>query len=161
MKIKSLFAIILCLVLSLSFVACGDEATAKDVDLSEVMTEVNTKYGLSDDNMSTISDLDTLELYYGIKAEDVKQYAAETTKTPASDATEIILVEATDAEAAKRVKECLEKEYNRLASNSASYSPELLDVVGASKVETVGNFVTLIVHEQAKEVTETVNGFIH
>ncbi len=160
MKIKSLFAILLCLVLSLGLVACGGETAEKNVDLNAVMTEVNNKHGLSSENMNTISDAETLELYYGIKAEDVKQFAVTTTKTPATDATEIILVEAKDADSAKRVKEALTNEYNRLASNSASYSPELLDVVSNSKVETVGNFVTLIVHAQAKDVTETVYSFL-
>ncbi len=160
MKIKSVIALVLFIVLSLSLVACGGDSSAKEADLSAVMAEVNTTYGLTDDTMNTIADLDTLELYYGIKADDVKQFAAESTKTPATDATEIILVEATDADAAKRVSDALTNEYNRLASNSASYSPELLDVVSSSKVETVGNYVTLIVHSEAKEVTETVNSFI-
>ena len=38
MKIKSLFAILLCLVLSLGLVACGGETAEKNVDLNAVMT---------------------------------------------------------------------------------------------------------------------------
>ena len=81
MKIRSILAIALCLVLALSLAACGEAAT-KEADLSAVLTEVNSKYGITDDIVNTISDSGTLELYYGIKADDVNSLQPRAQRLP-------------------------------------------------------------------------------
>lgn len=134
-------AIVMCLTL---FAGCG----SKDVNLSDVMTKLNSDYSLS---LTTLSSVDELNTYYGIDSKDVKQFAAEIDST--NDAPkEIIMIEAVDADAASRVEDALTSRLNSIMATYNSYSPDQVDMVKACKVTKDGNFVSLIVADKAPEM---------
>lgn len=142
---KRIFAVAVALVLCLSLLAgCG----SKDVNLNDVMTKLNSDFSLS---LQTLSSADELNTYYSISTDDVKQFAAEIDST--NDAPkEIILIEATDADAATRVEEALTTRLNSIMATYNSYSPDQVDMVKACKVTKDGNFVSLIVADKAPDM---------
>lgn len=142
---KRIFAVAVAFVLCLSLLAgCG----SKDVNLNDVMTKLNSDYSLS---LQTLSSADELNTYYSISTDDVKQFAAEIDST--NDAPkEIILIEATDADAATRVEEALTTRLNSIMATYNSYSPDQVDMVKACKVTKDGNFVSLIVADKAPDM---------
>ena len=142
---KRIFAVVVALVLCLSLLAgCG----SKDVNLNDVMTKLNSDFSLS---LQTLSSVDELNTYYSISTDDVKQFAAEIDST--NDAPkEIILIEATDADAATRVEEALTTRLNSIMATYNSYSPDQVDMVKACKVTKDGNFVSLIVADKAPDM---------
>lgn len=136
-------AIVLCLSL---LVGCG----SKDVNLNDVMSKLNSDYSLS---LVTLSSADELNTYYSINTEDVKQFAAENDST--NDAPkEIVMIEATDADAASRVEEALTARLNSIMATYNSYSPDQVDMVKACKVTKDGNFVSLIVADNAPDMLD-------
>lgn len=142
---KRIFSVAVALVLCLSLLAgCG----SKDVNLNDVMTKLNSDFSLS---LQTLSSADELNTYYSISTDDVKQFAAEIDST--NDAPkEIILIEATDADAATRVEEALTTRLNSIMATYNSYSPDQVDMVKACKVTKDGNFVSLIVADKAPDM---------
>lgn len=142
---KRIFAVAVALVLCLSLLSgCG----SKDVNLNDVMTKLNSDFSLS---LQTLSSADELNTYYSISTDDVKQFAAEIDST--NDAPkEIILIEATDADAATRVEEALTNRLNSIMATYNSYSPDQVDMVKACKVTKDGNFVSLIVADKAPDM---------
>ena len=78
---------------------------------------------------------DDMYKYYNINADDIKQFAAEVGKSDTdSKNTEVVLVEATDSDAASRVETALTNRYNSIFQQNASYSAEELDMVKNCKV---------------------------
>lgn len=142
---KRIFAVAVALVMCLSLLAgCG----SKDVNLNDVMTKLNSDFSLS---LQTLSSADELNTYYSISTDDVKQFAAEIDST--NDAPkEIILIEATDADAATRIEEALTTRLNSIMATYNSYSPDQVDMVKACKVTKDGNFVSLIVADKAPDM---------
>lgn len=160
---RFLFAV-LCLVLVFTITACtdkdGDNSNINaDVDLSLILSDINTEFSISSVDMMQIEDTDSLELFYNILPEDVKQFAAQTTVNTATDIAEIILVEAVDADAAERVYKALDVRYSSQRDLTASYSAELLDIVNKCSVEKNGNFVTLIMSSESADITEFYNSY--
>lgn len=158
MKTKSILVLVLCLLMSLSLCACteneGETPASQPVNLTVVLADINSKFGFSEDTMRTIEDTDSLDLYYSISPADVKQFAAETTKDTANDITEIILVEAVDADAAKRVADALETRRQSQRDLCNSYSPELVAIIDECPVDTDGNYVSLIISDKGQEITD-------
>ena len=149
-KVVSLVtAFVLCLAI---FTGCG----AKEVNLSEVMEKINSDFSLS---LQTLESADDLNTYYSIETADVKQFAAEIDSN--NDApVEIVLVEAVDSSAADRVEAALTTRYNAIVSQYSSYTPEKLDMVQACKVTKDGNYVTMIVAENASEMLNVYYEFV-
>lgn len=139
---KKVISLAFVLILSLAALAgCG----SADVNLSEVMDKINSEYSLS---LQTLESADDLNRYYGIDTTDVKQFAVEFNSN--NDApVEIVMVEAVDSEAATRVETALTTRYNSIISQYASYTPDKLSMVEACKVTKDGNFVSMIVAENA------------
>lgn len=149
---KKLVAIIMAgMIMTFTMAGCGGENTA-DVDLSSVMATIDTEYP---NEMQDITTTDDLNKYYSIDAADVKSFAAEYNKNGGVD--EVILIEATDADAAKRVEEKLQTRYNSKKQQGASYSAEDLQVINECSVKTNGNFVSLIVSSNASGMEEIYN----
>lgn len=163
---KRIFLAVLCLVFVFTFAACADNGGNNskgdfnaDVDLSLILSDINTEFSIASDDMMQIEDTDSLELFYSILPEDVKQFAAQTTVNTATDIAEIILVEAVDADAAERVYKALDVRYSSQRDLTASYSAELLDIVNKCSVEKNGNFVTLIMSSESADITEFYNSY--
>ena len=96
-----------------------------------------------------------------INADDIKQFAAEVGKSDTdSKNTEVVLVEATDSDAASRVETALTNRYNSIFQQNASYSAEELDMVKNCKVTKDGNFVTMIIGEKASDMLTMFNDSI-
>lgn len=150
---KKIITLAVAMVMCFSLLAgCG----SKDVNLNDVMTKLNSDYSLSLDPLSSVDELNT---YYSINTEDVKQFAAEIDST--NDAPkEIVLIEATDADAASRVEEALTSRLNSIMATYNSYSPDQVDMVKACKVTKDGNFVSLIVADQAPEMLDVYYEYV-
>ena len=119
-KTMKIFALgLLAGIVSLALMACSSSpaaSSAGEVDLSEVMREISSQV-----DVPSMLAHDTEDLYsaYGIQAEDVKQSVAQVAyDSVRSD--EIVMVEAVDADAAARVKECLDGRYqSKLAATQS------------------------------------------
>ena len=126
--------------------ACG----AKSVDLKKVMQDINSNYGLA--NLTVVEDTDNLNRYYRIPAEDVKQFAAELTKSASDGYTEVVLIEAVNADAAGRVKTQLESRLRSQLSDAKSYNASQVSMIEACSVKESGNFVWLVIGEKQAEI---------
>ena len=150
---KKVISIVSALVLCRAVCAgCG----AKEVKLSEVMNKLNSDFSLS---LKALESADDLNKYYSINTADVKQFAAEI--DPNNNApVEIVLVEATNADAAGKIETALTNRYKSIYSQYSSYTPEKLSMVKDCKVTKDGNFVTMIVADKAPEMLEAFYKFI-
>lgn len=137
------FALVIVLCLAM-FAGCSSAS----VNLTEVMDKLNSDFSLSLTKLESADDLNT---YYSINTADVKQFAAEIDSNNNAPK-EIVLVEAADAEAADRVEAALTTRYNSIYSQYSSYSAEQLDTVKQCKVTKDGNFVSMIVADNAPEM---------
>lgn len=146
---------ILCLMMALCLMLlCGcapQPAARKNVDLSALMGSLTADYGFGE-GMLELTEDDLLELY-GIVSEDVKQFAALLTMD-SIEADEVILIEAVDAQAAKRVKEKLDARFQTKLNENKNYLPEQYAKIEKCKVAADGNFISMIVLENAAQVVE-------
>lgn len=154
---KKVISIAVALVLCLSiFAGCG----AKEVNLADLMDKMNSEYSVDATKYETKDDM-YMYKYYNINADDIKQFAAEVGKSDTdSKNTEVVLVEATDSDAASRVETALTNRYNSIFQQNASYSAEELDMVKNCKVTKDGNFVTMIIGEKASDMLTMFNDSI-
>ena len=144
---KRIIALVIAAIMSVSVLAgCGGGS-----DLNKVMSDINSTYSL---NLKTLESKDDLSKYYSIKPESVKQFAAEIDSNNNAPV-EIIMVEATDADAATEIEKALAARYNSIVSQYASYTPEKLDMVKNCKVTKDGNFVSLIITDNAEAMVKT------
>ena len=152
---KRVIALALAALLAIAvFAGCGGNGgdAAKSVNLSTVMDTINTANGLSLEKLDTA---DKLNRYYSIDEKDVKQFAAEMDKSNTDAPVEIVLVEAVDADAAGRVETALNTRYNSILRTYNSYTPEKVSMVEACKVTKDGNYVTMIVADNAAAMLKT------
>lgn len=147
---KKLLSLAVTVLMVFTFVGCG-ETEDKNVDLKAVMTEINSQYANS---MTEIEDLDKLNSYYSVEKDDVESFAAELDQ---SGIDEIILIKAANDEAVSRIETCLNNRYNAKIQQGASYSPEELSTIKSCTVEKNGQYVSLIVSEQAAGMREVYN----
>jgi hypothetical protein len=144
---------VLCCVMALCLMLlCGCATTQpearKNVDLNALMGSMAADYGFGEGMLDLTQD-DLLELY-GIEAADVKQFAAKLT-LDSIQADEVILIEAVDAQAAKRIKEKLDNRYQTKLNENRNYLPEQFAKIEKCSVTVHGNFVAMIVLENADE----------
>ncbi|WP_405341841.1 DUF4358 domain-containing protein [Ruminococcus sp.] len=149
---KRIFAIIVAAVLTLTVLtACGG---AKNVNLNDLMKKINDTYGLS--GLTTVEDSDNLNRYYRTPKEDVKQFAAEFTKAASDGYTEVVIVEANDADAAGRVKTQLETRLRSQLSDAKSYNAEQVSMIEACSVKEKGNFVWLVISDKQADINAEI-----
>ena len=115
--------------------ACGG---AKNVDLKDLMSTVNSQFNISD-----------------LKTHDVKQFAAELS-TAAKQYVEVVLVEAKDQTAADNVKKQLEAHLNSQISTAKSYDAAQVEMIQSCSVQQSGNYVYLVVSDAAGKINEAV-----
>lgn len=148
---KKILAILLTALCVVSLAGCGG---AKQVNLTECMDKMNSTYNVTDVKQYTTTD--ELNKYYSIDQADVKSFAAEKSN---SKVDEIILVEAVDANAAARVKDCLQKRYDEKKRESASYDAEFLNTVNKCEVAVKDNYVRLILSDNASGMVDIFNSY--
>lgn len=149
---KRFVSVLLIAILAISlFAGCGGASdsdksdSGKSVDLPAVMEKINSEYSLS---LKALNGAGKLTRYYSIEVNDVKQFAAELDSNNNAPV-EIVLVEAVDADAADRVESALTTRYNSILNQYGSYTPEKVNMVKACKVTKDGNFVSMIVADNA------------
>lgn len=145
MKKRICVALITVFMLALSAFAGGAETN--DVNLTQVLEG----FKLGDDMMPLIEE--DLTDIYGIDSEDVVQFAAAIHDSGIK-ADEIVLVEAVDGDAAGRIEAALAQRLEDKLNELENYLPEEYAVVKACRVETEGNFVSMIVAPNAAELAE-------
>ena len=154
MKKRILFAgIIACFTL----IAAGcssssnNEPAANDVDLNDVYTKITETVTLPDD-MSEISESELTSLY-GIDMDEVKQYAGAITMTSVSS-DEIIMLEATDSNAAADLKEKVDNRYEAKLNEMRDYLPDEFEKISACSVYSEGNYVAMFISDDSATMTE-------
>ena len=156
---KRIIAVILAALMSVAVLAACDSSETKSsssapassavsgnnaatvVDLNAVLDKINAETGLS---MDKVEDVSRLKRYYQLDEADIKQFACER-----DGETEIVMIEATSGEAADRIEAVLQSKLDALINNATSYSQEKLAVIQACKVTKDGNFVSMIVSDNA------------
>lgn len=155
---KKLIALIVLAALMLSMLTgCG---STKEVDLKAVMNDINAQYADSTSELRELTDVSELQGYYSISPEDVSQFAAEIKANSADAPVEIVLVEAKDSDSAANVRTALERRYQSIVSQYASYSPEQLAMANECEVTQNGNIITMIVSYNYSEMISIVNAAI-
>ena len=144
---KKFAAILLLIAIVLTFAACGGKKEAVPVNLSSVMA----KFALGDEMLS-LNEGDLLDLY-GIKGEDVKQFAGAV-NTSGIKCDEIVMIEAVGSDAAGRVKSALDNRYQAKLNEMENYIPEEYAVIKECSVTASGNFIAMIVSHNAAELTK-------
>ena len=132
--------------------ACGGEET-KSVVLSDLLSEINTQYSIS--NMKVLEKASDMNRYYRIAEEDIKQFAAEMS-TDSKVFTEVILVEASDSSAVSRIVSALNSHLDTQVNTAKSYSKEFLEMIESRTVHTSGNYVYLVISENADAIEKLV-----
>ena len=149
---KKIFALILLVVMVCTLAACGGKKNeTKALDLPAVMSQ----FALSDE-MLTLEIADLMN-NYGIAAEDVKQFAAAVSTT-GINCDEIVMIEATSAEAAGRVKTALDNRYQAKLVETENYLPDEYAIIKTCSVTVNGNYVAMIVAPNAEELVKIYNG---
>lgn len=152
---KILCLLIMALTVTL-FAACSAGSTSTDVDLSTVMKEIKSQIGLTETMDLTKEDLNS---NYGIKAEDVKQFAA-LVDTTGIKADEIVLIEGKDADSSKRIKAALDARYLDKLNTNINYLPEQYAIIKKCSVRQSGNYISMLVSPDAEKVVKVYNGYI-
>lgn len=129
-------------VLAISLCACGQAAKP----LSEVFEQLKTDYKVTD--MVEFKSADDLSRY-GIKAEDVEEYAGGINKSGVNQE-EIVLIKATDPDAASRVETSLNNRLESKKNETKNYNPEQYAIMEDCTVDVDGNYVSLIISENAE-----------
>ncbi len=145
------FAAVLCLIFAV-FTGCS----SNDVKLDEVLDKINSDFSLSLQKLESADDLNT---YYSIETADVKQFAAEIDSNNNAPV-EIVLVEAVDSAAADRIEAALTTRYNAIINQYTSYTPEKVKMVEKCKVTVDGNYVSMIVADDAEDMLKVYYEYV-
>lgn len=151
---KTICLILLAAMMLVVFTGCSG---SKNVDLKTVLGSVNSGVSDATTGLKELSDVSELQAYYQISPDDVKQFAAEIKADSSNAPVEIVLVEAKNADAANNVRTALDRRYNSIVSQYASYSPEQLAMANACEVTQNGNFVTMVVAENYADIMGIIN----
>ncbi|WP_316621436.1 DUF4358 domain-containing protein [Ruminococcus sp.] len=137
-RIISLIAVVA--VLAAVLCACGSSAKP----LGDVFSELKTTYNVTD--MVEFKDASDLNRFYGIAAEDVKEFAGGINNSGVN-MEEIVLILASDKDAAGRIAEALNNRLTSKLNETKNYNPEQYAIVENATVDTDNNYVSLIISE--------------
>lgn len=150
---KVISLVLVALVAVAVFAGCGGSGdNAKSVALNAVLDTINTENGLA---MEKVTDAKMVKRYYNVEEADMKQFAVEMDKSDPNAPVEIVLIEAVDGDAAGRIETALNTRLNSVLSTYTSYTPEKVGMVKACKVTKDGNFVSLIIADNAAAMVQT------
>ncbi len=150
---KKLLCAALALVMMLSLAACG--GTTADVDVAAVKTEIINTVPVADSiDIST----DKLMSLYGIDAASVADNASFLVMSDIFPA-EIIMIKATDADAAADVAAKLQTRLDNLKVQSQSYDAESYAIAQACTVMTDGVYVAMFFSEHGAQMEEIYNSY--
>ena len=144
-KLLSVISVVLLICALIS--ACGESAEP----LGDVFAEIKNEVGLSE--MIEFGSVSDLNRFYGIAAEDVSEFAGGINNSGV-DQEEIVLVKASDADAASRIETALTNRYNSKLNETKNYNPEQYAIIEKCSVETDDLYVSLIISENASAVKD-------
>ena len=138
---KRFIAIIVAVLSLLALTACGSNAgeTNKEIDIDSVKSKI-----ISDLSIEGAMDVDAGRLIdlYGIEEKDIEKSACYVTMDGVFP-DEIVMIKATDADAAKRIEEKLNKRLEEVKVQFESYDAENYALAQECKVIKEGNYVAL------------------
>ena len=127
-----------------------------DVDLALIKDNIIKSVQIKDPIMVETSRLKNL---YGIEETSVKQSACFVTMDGVFPA-EIIMIEAKDSANAEKIAELLENRLNEVKIQSQSYDPENYKLAQQCTVDINGNYVTMFLTAEHREMKNIYNEFI-
>ncbi|MBQ3265775.1 MAG: DUF4358 domain-containing protein [Ruminococcus sp.] len=137
---KIICAAALIALLAVMLCACGQSAKP----LSDIFSEIKTTYSVTD--LVEFSEVSDLNRFYGIAAEDVKEFAGGINNSGVKQE-EIVMVLASDADAAERIATALTNRLNSKLNETKNYNPEQYAIVEKATVDTDNNYVSLFISE--------------
>ena len=142
------FLVLLCAV-CLLVTLCSCAAESKDVDLSAFYQQITETYELP--QMTEVTD-ELLDAYFpGLSSADMTQRVMYVPLMNVT-ATEILLVQAADAEAADVVEDAFNDRLIQLDQQWKLYLPDQYELVQAASVYRQGLYVALIVSEYQDDI---------
>lgn len=150
---KKIIAIILVLILCLALAGCGD--AEKNIDLGALRDKMTSDLSI-DGAMSLKTE--RLESLYGIVASDVKQQGCFITMG-GTFPDEILMIEAVDSDAAKRIEEQLQSRLEQVMAQSKNYDAENYALLQKCAVKKTGNYVTLFISAKYAELQKIFDNF--
>lgn len=145
---RTVTALVFMLIAVFAFNGCGNDPTKP---LSDVFADIKSQVSINDMNEFTAAS--SLERYYGIAEADVSEFAGGINNSGV-DQEEIVLIKASDKDAADRIKTALDNRYNAKLNENINYNPEQAEIIKECSVEANGLYVSMIVSENADKITE-------
>ena len=134
--------------------ACGSAPAAeKDVELAPLMEEILAVAPI--DDILILGESDMLD-FYGIKAEQMKQFSAALNMNGIS-AQEIVLIQASDEDAALQIATKLSNRLTARMAESENYLPDEYAIISECEVSASGTYCRMIIHANAKEAITIYN----
>ena len=149
-----LIAVLLCM--SMLLCACSGSAGASK-PLADIYAELKPMLS-SPDEMNDLTAAAQLDRYYGITEDQVEEFAGGINNTGVV-MDEIVLIKAKDDAAASAVKTALENRLTSKLNENKNYNPEQAAIIEQCSVEQNGLYVSLIIAENASEITEKYHSF--
>lgn len=159
---KKLLILGLALVMLLSLCACTPKSEGQDADTSVETTQSKQAKDLNMqslyDAFGKAADLSEMEVwddleFFGIEPGDVKQ-AVLAVHGPGTQADEIWLIEAVDADAAKAIAELAESHRKYQSDMYSKYAPEQHKVLEKAEILQSGNYVVMIVSPEVEKLVK-------
>lgn len=144
----------LILVFALSLCACSVTGSTNAKPLTQIFNDIKSQVKITD--MNELTSEESLNRYYGIEEKDVSEFAGGINNTGV-DQEEIVLIKATNKDAAERVKTALESRYQAKINENKSYNPKQAKMIEKCSVEQNDLYVTMIISENAEEITKIYN----
>lgn len=132
-------------VCALLLCACASAAQP----LGDIFSEIKTTYDVTD--LVEFSDAADLNRFYGIAAEDVKEFAGGINNSGV-DQEEIVMVLAADNDAAERISQALENRLKSKLNETKNYNPEQYAIVEKSSVDVDNLYVSLFISENSAQM---------
>ena len=139
--------------LALVFILCGCSAGGAeepDAPISEILEEMISE---TQTPQPLPIDKDALSSLYGIKADDVGQCACAVTMNGVFP-DEMLIIKAKDAEAAGRIKQCLDTRLKEVLEQSRGYDAASYAVAQKCRVNENGLYLSLFVSAKHEEMNE-------
>ncbi len=126
------------------------EITVKSID--EIYQEITQSVTLQS---PACMDEDFISNYYGIDTKTLSEYVFSMSED-AAQAETIIIMKAEQSEDLEGLSSCLQTVVDEKKNEMENYIPEQFAIVEKSKVQTKGNYVWLVISENAKSITDII-----
>lgn len=126
------------------------ETAAKSID--EIYQEITQSVTLQS---PSCMDKDFISNYYGIDVATLSEYVFSMSED-AAQAETVIIMKAEKSEDLEGLSSCLQTVVDEKKNEMENYIPEQFAIVEKSKVQTKGNYVWLVISENAEAITDII-----